>query len=685
MKIIVTIYLLLVIVYSSRADWEKCKGPYRGEITNIVEHNGYLFALNYSYDCIDCPVPRRDSYLICSSDEGLSWSKVKDLLSLSETHNLVNSLLIFNDVLYILNDPFSSWSSTDNGESWNRLQDDSFLLNLRAQANVEILNIYDIIDVNDKYISLTSEGIYVSDDEGLQWKKKYNLSDDIFGIWKQSIVRKLNHVENTLYFTTNAGLYYSEDNGDTWEKDSVTDNAVFSFYVHDGIMYIGVEGGIYRSSDRGESWEFTWIKDNIIGYFSSRNDTLYCTTSSNYMNTASQGVLYSIDKGKSWLSNSVLRNLSETRMLYFNDSIMFVGTVDNGIYRSSDGGKKWYQAGYMQHRISALTSVDRQLIVGIKRHSAVFPHLFTHRIYKSSIDTLLWELNDFQKCIFYPGKTSKINSLFVNDSVIFAMFDGPVTNCLDNTLLISRDFGQTWESHKKMNVVNDSYVIFQEPYHKNDTLFLTTFNIAFNSFFSTDNGESWDTLSRKLTLYDNYVIAKAGKYFSLDKSLYVSNNQGVTWSELKIDESEEYYCLYEHEGTIYVSTDKGIYSTQDGIHWQNYGLSTMKASSLVVVDNYLYAGTDYGLYKRELLPSSIEEISFDSSIQLYPNPAQEFLYIKASTPYDTVSIFSILGDKVMDIVTSKDVIDISSLESGYYQVIVQSQTLQQRASLSIMR
>jgi hypothetical protein len=29
------------------------------------------------------------------------------------------------------------------------------------------------------------------------------------------------------------------------------------------------------------------------------------------------------------------------------------------------------------------------------------------------------------------------------------MFDGPVTNCLDNTLLISRDFGQTWESHKK--------------------------------------------------------------------------------------------------------------------------------------------------------------------------------------------------------------------------------------------
>jgi photosystem II stability/assembly factor-like uncharacterized protein len=677
----VTIYLLLVIVYSSRADWEKCKGPYRGEVRKIIEHNNELFALVVNNDGTSLPSV---NYVVRSTDQGINWVVVKDI---SKPFNSINkyTLVVVNNIIYIFNNLYNSWSSTDNGESWSKLVDNSFFQSFSRFS--ESLEIYDFIKIKGRYVVLTDVGLYTTDNNGKSWEKVDNFSDNIFWDWYRgpSVVGKFYHVENVLYFTTNEGLYYSGDNGDTWKKNSVTDNAVFSFYVNDGIMYVSVEDGIYRSSDKGETWEFTWIKDNIIGYFSSRNDTLYCTTSSNYMNTASQGVLYSIDKGKNWLSNSVLRMLSETRMLYFNDSIMFVGTVDNGIYRSSDGGKNWYQAGYMQHRISALTSVDRQLIVGIKRHSAVFPHLFTHRIYKSSIDTLFWELNDFQKCIFYPGKTSKINSLFVNDSVIFAMFDGPVTNCLDNTLLISRDFGQTWESHKKMNVVNDSYVIFQEPYHKNDTLFLTTFNIAFNSFFSTDNGESWDTLSRKLTLYDNYVIAKAGKYFSLDKSLYVSNNQGVTWSELKIDESEEYYCLYEHEGTIYVSTDKGIYSTQDGIHWQNYGLSTMKASSLVVVDNYLYAGTDYGLYKRELLPSSIEEISFDSSIQLYPNPAQEFLYIKANTPYDTVSIYSILGDKVMDIVTSKDVIDISSLESGYYQVIVQSQALQQRASLSIMR
>ncbi|MBK7986888.1 MAG: hypothetical protein IPK11_08230 [Ignavibacteria bacterium] len=55
MKIIVTIYLLLVIVYSSRADWEKCKGPYRGEVRKIIEHNNELFALVVNNDGTSLP------------------------------------------------------------------------------------------------------------------------------------------------------------------------------------------------------------------------------------------------------------------------------------------------------------------------------------------------------------------------------------------------------------------------------------------------------------------------------------------------------------------------------------------------------------------------------------------------------------------------------------------------------
>ena len=675
MKIVLTICLLLVVVYSSRADWEKCNGPCRGEITNIVEHNGYLFALTSYSNNLETTI----SAAIRSSDGGLSWSKVKDLPYFTRVDFLVNCLLVFNDVLYILNDPYSSWSSTDNGESWNRLQGDSFLLNLRAKTLEQSLNIYDIIDVNGRYISLTQRGIYVSDDEGLQWQKKYDLINNDFWHWKQSIVGKLYHVENTLYFTTNVGLYYSEDNGDTWKKNSVTDNAVFSFYVHDGIMYLGVEGGIYRSSDKGESWEFTWIKDNSIGYFSSRNDTLYCTTSSRYMNT-SHGVLFSVDKGKSWIMNKLFNKIMDANIVFFGKNCMLVGTYYNGMYHSSNGGKKWLQITGIPQRISAVTSTQGHLLVGILRYNGLSPHEFVYRIYKSTKDRTSWLLNDFHQCIYSPGQT-RVTSFVVKDSNVFANIEGNGLYCFEG-ICTSNDFGEKWKCDNNWGYLRSNRRIFHKLLSIEDTLFVYDAN---NSFFSTDNGESWDTLSRKLTLYDNYVVAKAGKYFSLDKSLYVSNNQGVTWSELKIDESEEYYCLYEHEGTIYVSTDKGIYSTQDGIHWQNYGLSTIKASSLVVVDNYLYAGTDYGLYKHELLPSSVKDLSFDSSMQLYPNPAQEFLYIKASKPYETISIYNILGDKVMDIVSSKDVIDISSLESGYYQVIVQSQALQQRASLRIMR
>lgn len=685
MKLLLTVLIFLSTVFHAHADWEQCSGPYRGEVTNIIEHNGYLFAITSSFDCIECPVLSGETYLIRSGDRGLTWSKVKNLPSYTGSSLLYNSLLVFNDVLYLLNDPFSSWRSTDNGETWNILDRNSFLLNLRFQARFEILNVYDIIELNGRYICLTSEGVFISDDNGIEWKKKYNLSNNSFQNWLVPLTGKLYQCDSRLYFTTNEGLYCSKDNGNLWEKDSVTSESVYSFYYHDGVMYLGVEDGMYRSDNKGETWEFIWINNFVISSFATRNDTLYCATKPLPYTRISQGVLYSTDQGKTWHSNSVFRKLSDSRSFYFNDSIMLVGTFDNGIYRSSDGGKNWLQTGYIQHRISALASINEQLIVGIKRYTTLFPHNFTHRIYKSSRNRKYWELNDFQNCTFFPGKTSKINSLFVKDSVIFAMFDGPATNCLDNTLLISRNFGLTWELQKKMNVVNDSYILFQEPYNKKDTLFLTTFNAIFNSFFSTDNGASWHNLSRKLTFYDNYVVGKIGNYYSLNYSLYMSTDQGITWSEINVDQCKQYHCLYENDGTVYVSTDKGIYSTYDGINWQSYGLSTIKVSALTVVDNFLYAGTDQGLFKRELLISSLEEQSSKSSIHIYPNPTNEKVNIEGASPGSLVSIYGVTGDRVLEIEASSGTIDISTLSAGYYTVIIQGQTSRTHRSLCIVR
>ena len=687
MKLVVTVFIFLSTAFTAQADWEQCKGPYRGEVTNIIEHNGYLFAITSSFDCIECPVLSGETYLIRSDDRGLTWSKVKNLPSYTGNSLLYNSLLVFNDVLYLLNDPFSSWSSTDNGETWNILDRNSFLVNLRFQASFETLNVYDIIELNGRYICLTSEGVFISDDNGIEWKKKYNLSNNSFQNWLVPLTGKLYQCDNRLYFTTNEGLYYSNDNGNLWEKDSVTSEPIYSFYYFDGVMYISVSGGIYRSDNKGETWEFTWIKDIIISSFTMRNDTLYCTTKPLPYTRISQGVMYSIDKGKTWLTNSVLRKLSDASSLYINDSIMLVGTLDNGIYRSNDGGKNWLQTGAFPQRISALTSISGELLAGIARYSTLFPHNFTHRIYKSSRNQKYWELNDFQNCTFIPGKT-KINSLVVKDRVIFAMFDGNAANCLENTLFVSRDFGITWVLQKKMNVVNDSYVLFQEPYNKKDTLFLTTFNATFNSFFSTDNGASWHTLSRQLTFYDNYVVGKTGIYFCFNRfgnngELYISKDKATTWQNTQVMDAKLISSLYENDGTVFVSTDKGIYSTQDAINWQSYG--SMTATALTVVDNFLYAGTDDGLYKRELLPSSLEEPSSESSIHLYPNPTDETVNIEGASPGSIVSIYGATGERVLDIEASNSGIDISTLSPGYYTLIIQDQSRRIWSSLCIMR
>lgn len=78
-------------------------------------------------------------------------------------------------------------------------------------------------------------------------------------------------------------------------------------------------------------------------------------------------------------------------------------------------------------------------------------------------------------------------------------------------------------------------------------------------------------------------------------------------------------------------------------------------------------GYGWGLYFDAKTSLGIEENSFEN-FKFYPNPAQDVLNLSAKNTIDKVSIFSLLGQKVLDVSVNQNTASINtgSLTQGVY-------------------
>jgi hypothetical protein len=94
-----------------------------------------------------------------------------------------------------------------------------------------------------------------------------------------------------------------------------------------------------------------------------------------------------------------------------------------------------------------------------------------------------------------------------------------------------------------------------------------------------------------------------------------------------------------------------------------------------ICDTVNYTGwciDDWTSYSEECILGIEENTALGFSI--YPNPAQDFLFIETQQPIETVKIYNLQGQLIKEI--SESTIDVSQLNSGMYfvQVIVEGKT-----------
>ncbi len=180
----------------------------------------------------------------------------------------------------------------------------------------------------------------------------------------------------------------------------------------------------------------------------------------------------------------------------------------------------------------------------------------------------------------------------------------------------------------------------------NGTSFLTTstITIQYFSFGTTLTTEDYvDPLTNDERYWEYY-----DQQFN-SRGLKFEERTGSTWSITGQDSTS---ITYDAQNRITETVS---------IYWDIFNNQLTNLSRIVYFGNYTQIlGTE-----DQIIPT-IE-------LSIYPNPAQEFLHLKTETEVVSLNVFDAQGRKVLQSGSTQSV-DISSLKSGLYAVIVETPT-----------
>ncbi len=260
------------------------------------------------------------------------WSQLTSFPSV-----YTRDIFISNGVLYVSTGGSGVYKSTDEGNSWQTINN--------GLTPSQAKDTYQVIDVSGNLFVATTDGIYKSTDGGDSWVKKSNgitIGPGALYEFTESIFE----YNGSLFTGAWNGLYSSADGAENWMITNVSGEGIGAknFTEHDGILFAARESindpiG-YKSTDSGVAWQdLTGISLPTITFF-SEPPILWAGTIA--------GVWLSTDDGLTWQ----IRNNGLTSDPYSSSIIRINGVLitslkfgGSGVYRSLDDGLNWEAIG----------------------------------------------------------------------------------------------------------------------------------------------------------------------------------------------------------------------------------------------------------------------------------------------------------------------------------------------------
>lgn len=347
--------------------WQPIKdtlsGIYQYTITCFVEKDSILFA-------------GTTGGVFISTDQGINWIKKSKGLSYGDSlqsHDYeVHKLFVKGKYIYaIITDPTSNGKfpgsgyiafSTDNGENWN--YPDPY--NVIPGSYFSFVEASDIDEFNGRLLIATGYGLYFSSDSISHFEKFTNK------LHNGDLVRSITSANNRLFATvahwnkpSNNGLWFSDDFGNTWNRFDTLQTMYLSVVAaKDSFIIVG--NNYY---DKQNPWFSTdggktfqkITEEKGLDYFGINTIKIYSDTV--FLGTH-RGIYYSTNWGKSWsfLSNDL--NSKNVLSMEKYENYFFVSSSEGTFYTSTDYGQSW-SSQKLNYDLSTLKVVNRKLYLGV--------------------------------------------------------------------------------------------------------------------------------------------------------------------------------------------------------------------------------------------------------------------------------------------------------------------------------
>ncbi|MGH2637749.1 MAG: WD40/YVTN/BNR-like repeat-containing protein, partial [Rhabdochlamydiaceae bacterium] len=206
-------------------------------------------------------------------------------------------------------------------------------------------------------------GIYLSTDNGMNWKMSGLPEIDVTGFATVGTALYAETAVNGVYLSTDSGLHWNSVNQGLPTYGVTGDIEVTSLCASNADLFVGlVNRGIFLSTDKGASWHVT--KNN--GLPSNSSVSAFAATGSNlFVGFQFGSVIYlSTDNGTSWSGNAMGFGGESVYGFAVDGTNIFVAS-DQGIFLSTDNATSWTAEGFKDTVVQSLSIVGTNLFAGV--------------------------------------------------------------------------------------------------------------------------------------------------------------------------------------------------------------------------------------------------------------------------------------------------------------------------------
>ena len=522
--------------------------------------------------------------VFASKNRGETWTKLG-----GRPEGRALGLVVTDDALYLaLRDDEGIFQSTDGGKQWTALDNEIADSGINAVTAIE-----NIVFVG------TNKGLYRLHSE--TWEKlpldttkairSLSVSGNNLYVGTGSTLSQMkslleNSIEDLMEeFTNNTGprweVFHSTDGGESWTDTTPTSKS-HMMRVSSGAKVLAAGNAVlildmlsFRSTDGGKTWtEFGFNSDIVVPTVSPS----VAVDENTIFRDSISGLMRSTDGGESWhpfingiVGTSIFNLVGFKNELYTSPS--------TGVSKSSDGGESWKKL--------TLGSGELTLKPSENAHPLISPKL-------AIADGVLYGATS----VLVPEHQLRIFRLSTNGNVLVPIQGIPALEGTPST----KDINDWIDKLPQVSGFPKAFAVSSETFYAEYRQQLLRWKRGESKWFNTgladtDNSNDFPKGFKLAVSEETVYVGKR------DGSLFQSFDSGVTWKDLTANlplRFERFNEIIFAGSTVYVATDAGVLTSEDGDHWRaitdTAGTHTL-IERMAVAGMKVYGAGDEGVYR----------------------------------------------------------------------------------------